>query len=127
MTLRITLIFLGGGLGSVLRYLVAGWFQQLSNESFPLGTLAANVFGCALIGLLASLLTGPVLIRDEYRLAILVGLLGGFTTFSTFAWESLRLATGGQYLWATANVVLSNTIGLLAAWLGSRITMILYT
>ena len=126
MIIRILFIFLGGGLGSVLRYIVSGYFQRFTDSNFPLGTLGVNFIGCILIGLLASLLTGPVLIREEYRIAILVGLLGGFTTFSTFTWESLTLTGGGQYLWAILNIVLSNILGLAAAWAGSRLTMMIY-
>lgn len=127
--LRLSLIFLAGGAGCILRFLLAGWIQGLGGaapQRFPVGTLAANLLGCLVIGFVASLLTGPMLIRDEYRLAILVGLLGGFTTFSTFAWETLVLASGGQFLLATANIVISNVAGLLAAWGGSRLALVLY-
>jgi fluoride exporter len=123
---RIALIFLGGGAGSVLRYALAGWTHRLVNGSFPFGTLAVNLLGCALIGLLAGLFTGPWLIREDYRIAILVGLLGGFTTFSSFAWESITLTNSGQWGLALLNVVLSNTLGLTAAWIGSRIVTVVY-
>lgn len=85
---RLALIFLGSGVGSVLRYLLAGSVHRYAKGSFPLGTLAVNLLGCALIGLLAGLFTGPWLIREDYRIAILVGALGGFTTFSIFAFEN---------------------------------------
>ena len=92
---RVSLIFLAGGCGCLLRYGIAGWAQRLGNGSFPVGTLVVNVLGCVAIGFLASLFTGPILIREEYRLAILVGLLGGFTTFSTFGYETITLTDGG--------------------------------
>lgn len=123
---RLSLIFLAGGLGCVLRYGVAGWVQRLGGGSFPLGTLVVNVAGCLALGFLASLFTGPVLLRDEYRLAIVVGLLGGFTTFSTFGYETVRLADSGQFGLAALNLILSNSAGLVAAWLGARFAVALY-
>src|ERR1051325_4106279 len=85
---RIVLIALGGGLGSVLRYLLGGWVQSQSRGAFPIGTLAVNVVGCLFIGFLNTVFSGPVLIKPEYRMGLTVGILGGFTTFSTFGWET---------------------------------------
>jgi fluoride exporter len=118
--IKLLLIAVFGGVGSLLRYLVTGWCQKLANGSFPLGTLCVNVVGCLLIGLLGALFFGPYLIREEYRLALMVGLLGGFTTFSSFAFETLTLASGGELGLALGNIVLSNVLGLLAAWAGYR-------
>ncbi len=127
MMFRLTLIFLAGGCGSVLRYGLSGWVQRLGgNSSFPTGTLVVNVVGCVAIGFLAALFTGPMLIREEYRLAILVGLLGGFTTFSTFGYETVALTNSGQWGFAALNVVLSNGLGLAAAWMGARAAVALY-
>ena len=120
------LIFLAGGCGSLMRYSVAGWAQRLSNGSFPLGTLSVNVIGCAAIGFLAPLLTGPVLIREEYRLAVLVGLLGGFTTFSTYGWETISLADDGQRWLAVVNILACNLLGLAAAWAAARLATTIY-
>ena len=118
---RFTLIFLGGGVGSLLRYLIAGWTQRASDVSFPLGTFVVNVAGSLIIGFLAATLTGPILIRDDYRIGLMVGVLGGFTTFSSFSLETLMLANDGQIGLALLNVALSVTICLAAAWLGYRI------
>lgn len=123
---RLIVIFLTGGCGCLLRYRVAGWAQRLGNGSFPTGTLAVNLMGCAAIGFLGSLLTGPMLVREEYRLAILVGLLGGFTTFSTFGYETILLTRDGQFGLAALNVLLSNALGLAAAWLGTRLALAIY-
>lgn len=123
---RFSLIFIGGGCGCLLRYVVAGWAQRLGNGSFPSGTLAVNLIGCLLIGFLASLLTGPYLIREQYRLAILVGLLGGFTTFSTYSWETVSLTNDREFIQAVLNVLVSNGAGLIAAWLGSRVALAMY-
>ncbi|MCP4248982.1 MAG: fluoride efflux transporter CrcB [bacterium] len=118
---KLLLIAAGGGVGAVLRYLVAGWGQRLGDGSFPWGTLIVNCSGCLAIGFLAALFAGPHLIREEYRVAILVGLLGAFTTFSTFGWETFALANTGQFALAAVNLVASNGVGLLAVWLGYRV------
>lgn len=123
---RLSLIFLAGGCGCLMRYGVAGWVQRLGNGSFPIGTLAVNIVGCVVIGFLATLFTGPLLIREEYRLAILVGLLGGFTTFSSFGYETIMLTDNGQFGLAAANLLLSNGLGLAAAWLGTRLAVVFY-
>ena len=79
-----------------------------------------NVTGCLVIGLLGALLSGPLLVREEIRLAILVGLLGGFTTFSSFAFEAFALLNDGQWAQAGLDILLSNGLGLVAVWLGYR-------
>jgi len=118
---KFILIAAGGGIGSLLRFVLSGWVHRASNSSLPLGTLFVNVAGCLMIGCLSALFSGPYLLREEWRLAILVGLLGGFTTFSTFAWESASFMNDGQWARAGLNLILSNVLGVLAAWLGYRI------
>ncbi len=118
---RFILIAIGGGGGSVLRYLVSGWGQKLMNGSFPLGTLLVNVTGCFAIGFLNFLFSGPILIRPEYRIGLIVGVLGGFTTFSAFGWETFSLANDGQNMRAVVNVLLSVALGLAAVMLGYRL------
>lgn len=126
---KLLYIAVGGALGSVLRYLVAGWGQRLGDALglrygsavLPIGTLLVNVAGCFAIGFLAMALTGPWLIGEHRRAAIVIGLLGGFTTFSTFGYETFSLSNDRQYGWAVANVVLSVTLGLVAVWLGYRL------
>ena len=111
----------GGALGAVLRYGLSVGCQRLAGGVFPVGTLAVNVAGCLLIGFLGALLSGPALLRDELRLGLLVGVLGGFTTFSTFGWETFALLNDGEWSRAAANVVASNALGLAAVWLGYRV------
>ncbi|MFV1957892.1 MAG: fluoride efflux transporter CrcB [Planctomycetota bacterium] len=111
----------GGGAGALLRYLVSGLGQRLTVGVFPLGTLLVNVLGCFLIGYLGAVFSGPLLVRDEVRLALLVGLLGGFTTFSSFGWETFSLLNDREWGFAIANVVGSNLLGLLAVWIGYRL------
>jgi len=125
--LKIFLIALGGGIGSVLRYLVQGWTFKYFSTTFPLGVLVVNVSGCFAIGFFAGAwLTGPVMVREEYRAAILIGVLGGYTTFSTFSWETLRLADANQLLAAAANIILSVALGLVATWGGARMAQAIY-
>ena len=116
--IKIALMFVGAGFGGVFRYALSGWVQGMSGPSFPTGTLAVNAIGCLLVGFCAAAFAGPLLIREEYRLAIIVGLLGGFTTFSTFGKETLALAADRQWLFFALNLLLNNGLGLLAVWAG---------
>jgi CrcB protein len=115
------LIAAGGAAGSMLRYAVQGWVQRLANGGFPAGTLAVNVIGCLVIGFLAAALAGPILIREEYRIGLTVGILGGFTTFSAFELETFHLTNDGQFRLAAMNVVLSCVLGFIAVWIGYRV------
>jgi CrcB protein len=117
---QLLLIAVGGAAGAVARWLLAGQAQRLVEGPFPLGTLVVNVVGCILIGYLATALAGPVLVREEVRLGLLVGLLGGFTTFSSFGYETIALLRDGQAGAAALNVALQNGLGLAAAWAGVR-------
>lgn len=117
------LIAVGGGFGSVLRYALHVGVQRAVGVAFPFGTLLVNVLGCALIGLLAGVVAAGVPLREEVRLALTVGVLGGFTTFSTFGLETFHLANDRQWHWAAANVVLSCGLGLAAVWLGYRLAL----
>lgn len=123
--LKLLLIAIFGALGSVLRFLLASWAQRLAGGNFPAGTLLVNLLGCLGIGLTGAYFFGPRVVREEFRLAIMVGLLGGFTTFSSYAWESSRLAAGGDHGAALTNLLLSNVLGLacvdVAYRLGTRI------
>ena len=118
---KLVFIAVGGGVGAVARYVVAGWGQGLTAGAFPLGTLLVNVVGCLVIGWLASVLQGPVLVREEVRMALLVGLLGGFTTFSTFGFETGGLLSDGEWGLAAWNLGLSNGLGLAAVFAGVRL------
>jgi len=118
---KIMLIFIGSGAGGVLRYAVSGWTQRLANGSFPIGTLLVNITGCLLIGFLTAALSGRVLLREEYRVALLIGLLGGYTTFSTFGLETFTLANDGQAWRALLNIGASIVLGLAGVWIGYRL------
>lgn len=123
--LKIALIALGGGIGSVARYLLAGAAQRFGAATlpftFPLGTFTVNILGCLAIGALAAWFN-IAQIREEYRFALTAGFLGGFTTFSAFGLETFQLAADGQSRLAFANVVLSCALRLCAVWIGFRLT-----
>lgn len=116
---RIFLIGLGGAIGSVLRYLVSGWVQTASGSiSFPVGTLVVNVLGCFVIGMLSYLADVRGVLTPEMRALFVIGILGGFTTFSTFGNETMTLARDGEMAYAFANIAASLILGLGAVWLG---------
>ena len=120
--IRITLVGLGSFLGGVLRYLLSTWVHRLlDNPWFPYGTLAVNVSGCFVIGFLAGLAESHVAFTSETRLFLLVGILGGFTTFSFFALETFSLARDTQTVTALVNVGLQLLFGLLAVWVGNML------
>lgn len=120
MLAKLALIALGGAAGSVLRYLLAHLAQRPAGDDFPLGILIVNVLGCLAIGLLWGALDAPhdAPGRRELQLLLIVGLLGGFTTFSTFAWDAVRLLDQGRLAAAGAYVLLSNALGIAAALAG---------
>jgi len=117
-------IFVGAGTGGVLRWLVHLTLDgRVPAAGLPLATLVTNVLGCLGIGLLAGLFGAGVVLRPEIRLGLVVGLLGGFTTFSTYARETIGLLQRGDILRAALYLALSNTIGLAAAWAGFRLAL----
>ena len=120
--MQLVWIFLAGGAGALLRFGLAGAVQARAGESFPWGTLAVNVAGCFAIGVLATAFEERSVLSPELRLALLVGLLGGFTTFSTFGLETWRLLEDAELGRALANVLASVVTGLLAVVVGVAVT-----
>ncbi len=117
---KVLSIGLGGFLGAVSRYWLSGLAQKLSDR-FPFGTLSVNLLGSFILGLLATLFLEKVIVSQELRLFVLVGLLGAFTTYSTFSLETLNLLRNGEWLFAGINI-LSNVFGtLIAVWAGVSI------
>lgn len=121
------LVGAGGFIGSILRYWVSGWVQQVTKSvGFPYGTLTVNVLGCFVIGFLAQLAESRGLFTSEARLFVFIGILGGFTTFSTFGNETLNLARDSQMMSALANIGASVIIGLFAVWLGRMLSFMIW-
>lgn len=119
----ILLVALGGAIGSVARFKLSGWvLHQAPGWRFPAGTLAVNVIGCFIAGLLAGVAVKQEVFTPEARVFLFTGLLGGFTTFSAFGLETLLLLKRGEAGVAIANVVASIAAGLLVAWLGYQMT-----
>lgn len=115
---KLVWVALGGALGAVSRYLVSGWAHQWVQTTFPIGTLTVNILGCGLIGFLTGLSETREWLSPELRLLLLVGVLGGFTTFSTFGFETFSMLRDGEWTRALVNVGLQMVLGLLAVWLG---------
>lgn len=111
-------IMLGGAIGSLLRYLLSNGVYAWLGRGFPYGTLAVNVIGSFLMGLLTILLIEKFDISETVRLILLVGFLGAFTTFSTFSLDTLNLINQGQLLRAALNMFLNVGICVLAVWIG---------
>ncbi len=103
----ILLIAVGGAAGSVARYLMASAIQKATGWEFPLGTVLVNVLGCFLIGLLYVWLVARHDPRNDLRALLMVGVMGGFTTFSSFSLETVVLAQNGNLMSAALNVVIS--------------------
>ena len=121
--LNLVYVGVGGLLGSIGRYLVAGAVYQIfPNSYFPIGTAVVNILGCFLIGFLSGLTELRQLLGPEMRVFLLIGLLGGFTTFSTFGYETIASMRGGEFLPALANVFVQVIVGLSAVWLGYNLT-----
>jgi CrcB protein len=116
---KILWVGMGGFVGSSLRYaLSAAVHRLLPLAIFPLGTLAVNVVGCLSIGMLSGFAESHDVLEPHMRLFLFVGLLGGFTTFSTFGFETFALANGGRVARAAATVLLHIAIGIGAVWFG---------
>ncbi|MSQ13924.1 MAG: fluoride efflux transporter CrcB [Dehalococcoidia bacterium] len=123
--LPVLLVALGGATGAVARYLTVRVVQSTLQASFPYGTLAVNVSGCLLIGLLFGLAEGRNWLTPNFRAFLSVGFLGGFTTFSAFGYETIALVRDGLVAQAALNVVLQLVVGLAAVALGLALSHLL--
>mgnify|MGYP003542427954 FL=1 len=119
------LVGIGGFVGSVFRYWISGWVQSVVSQSWrPVGTLAVNVIGCFLIGLLMGMADFRQLLKPDARLLLVVGLLGGFTTFSAFGYETFALARDREFGAALLNIGAQVIVGLAAVWAGYTISRV---
>ena len=120
-------IAIGSALGGVARYWASGFVADRIGETFPWGTIVVNVTGSFVIGFFGTL-TGPdgrVLVSTTTRQFVMIGICGGYTTFSSFSLQTLTLAQDGEWLWAAGNVVLSVVLCLLAVWAGHICALLL--
>ncbi len=118
-------IFIGGGLGSIARFAASGLAARCFGETFPWGTMLVNITGSFVIGVFVAG-TGPEgrwLVSPRFSEFFIYGICGGYTTFSSFSRDTLKLAQGGEWLKAGGNVVLSVVLCLLAVWLGYVLAM----
>ena len=119
-------IMLGGALGTGARYWASGLVAERFGEIFPLGTLLVNVTGSFVIGFFAALTdpSGTFLVAPRVRQFVMIGILGGYTTFSSFSLQTLELAREGDWLKAGLNSVLSLVCCLIAVWLGRALALL---
>jgi fluoride exporter len=116
MLKTVTLVGIGGAIGSILRYLASTGIQNKFLSSFPYGTMCVNISGCFLIGIIYALATrGNV--SPEWRFFLATGICGGYTTFSTFSIESIELLRDGEIFYATTYIASSLVLGLLATFI----------
>ena len=115
-------IAIGGAIGAVLRYLLSTFVLRTSGSLFPVGTFVVNVIGCVVFGAIVGAAQHRFVLTPEARLFLLVGVLGGFTTFSSYAYESFTLTQDGQFLAAAVNIVGQVVAGLVGLWVGYVIT-----
>lgn len=117
----ILLIGVGGGIGSIGRYLIQVLITRHFASTFPAGTLVVNITGCFIIGLLFGLVNRHAWLTMEWRLFLITGICGGYTTFSSFSYESISLIREGNYLYFISYVLLSVALGLLATFGGAAL------
>jgi len=113
-------VTLGGAIGSAARFWISGIVAQRYGETFPYGTLTVNVTGCFIIGLFAALTEpeGRWLVSPSFREFFMIGICGGYTTFSSFSLQTLALAHDGEWFRAAGNAIASFALCLLAVWVG---------
>ena len=119
--MQILLLMIFGALGTLARYGLQGLVQERTGPGFPSGTLAVNILGCFVLGLVAQYSFDHLWVPPQWRLALTIGLLGGFTTFSTFGWETIKMLEDAEWLNAAFYVSSSLLGGLLAVVLGIRL------
>src|ERR671926_776191 len=116
--MKTILIGLAGLVGTLLRYWLSGHVARQHGETFPWGTMAVNLIGCLVAGVVFYLTEERFVVNSTVRTVILIGLLGGFTTFSAYGLQTFILLRDGEYGLATLNIVTSNVLGLLMVWVG---------
>ncbi|MDH6534380.1 fluoride efflux transporter CrcB [Parabacteroides sp. 52] len=118
MIKQLILVGIGGGVGSMFRYITSWWVSKHTLMAFPLGTFWVNILGCVLIGLFVGLSLRFGWIGKEFRLLFITGFCGGYTTFSTFSLENMELMKSGNYYTLGLYVAASVVLGIIAVGLG---------
>jgi fluoride exporter len=119
--LRLLLIAVFGAIGTLARYGIQGFVQMKMGSTFPYGTLAINLTGCFFLGLIGQITLNRMVISPELRMAIAIGFFGGYTTFSSFGWETAKMLEAGEWLWASTYVASSLVMGLFLSVAGIRL------
>jgi CrcB protein len=115
---RYLAVMTGAAFGGLARYLIASALTARMGGRFPIGTFVVNITGCFLIGLVSTILIERAQASPTWGLLLVTGILGGYTTFSAFGWESVQLTRQGNHLLALANIVASVVCGYIAVWMG---------
>ena len=116
--LRLFILGIAGAAGTISRYLLGGWIHQLFGAEFPYGTLVVNISGCLAVGFLGTLAEERFLISPQIRTALLIGFLGAFTTFSSFAYETWSMFKNGEVFLAGINVLASVVVCFIGLMIG---------
>lgn len=114
-------VFVGGGLGASVRYWISGLIPRWLDNGFPYANLFINVSGCFLIGLFMTAMEERFLVTPSLRIFLTIGILGGYTTFSSFSYEAMALLNSGEFLRASAFIVLSIGLCLFGTFLGATL------
>lgn len=119
--MRLTLIAIFGAVGTLARYGLQGLVQVRTGGTFPYGTLLINLTGCFLLGLIGQFTLNRLVISADWRLAIAVGFFGGYTTFSSFGWETAKMLEDGEWMRAVSYVAASVVAGIVLSFAGIRL------
>ena len=119
--MRIVLLIVFGAAGTLARYGLDGCIQYRVGSAFPAGTLTVNLLGCLLLGTIAEFSLNHISVPADWRIGLTIGLMGGFTTFSTFGWDSLRMLQDGEWTKALLYIGASVVGGILAMMVGMRL------
>ncbi|HSZ26478.1 MAG TPA: fluoride efflux transporter CrcB [Cytophagaceae bacterium] len=124
MKKTILLIGIGGAIGSIVRYLITTYFSKLFPSQFPYGTFFVNITGCFLIGIIFGLSERFNWTTSDWRIFLTAGICGGYTTFSAFTFENMKLLQASEYLMFSINTIGSFVLGLLFVFIGLAITKV---
>ena len=120
--MNVLLIALGGSIGAVARYGLAGLVQRFTSPYFPFGTFTVNIVGCLVLGMIAGIAEHRFALGPQARAFLLIGVIGGFTTFSSFTYETFQLLRDAEIARAALNAVGQVVVGLAALWTGFVVT-----